>query len=282
MTYVVGWSPFHRDAGAVELACQLAKSAGERLHVMSVLPSGWGGLGKRDEARSEEEGERAVEEARSYLDAAGVEGDVISCTAKSVPQALLDAAEETSARMIVLGSGTEAGIGRIAVSSKANRLLHSSPVPVAVAPRGHRADDAKVSRVTCAFRNEEASHTTLEAAARYSDITNTPLRLVTFGVEPRRMYPAEVSGGDTMVLEEWRRQSCKALDDAIAALDRDDVTRELVVGRSWDDVLHEVDWDPGEILIVGSSSSIKIAQVFLGSSATKIVRCSPVPVIVMP
>ena len=57
---------------------------------------------------------------------------------------------------------------------------------------------------------------------------------------------------------------------------------DVVVGRSWDDALEGVPWTPEDVLVVGSSSTIPLAQVFLGSSATKIVRASPVPVIVMP
>ena len=40
--------------------------------------------------------------------------------------------------MIVVGSGSDGSWGTVVVSSTADRLLHSSPVPVAVAPRGYR------------------------------------------------------------------------------------------------------------------------------------------------
>lgn len=282
MTFVVGWSPFHRDAGAVELACRLARSVGETLHVVSVLPAGWGGLARKDGQDAQREGERAATEARSYLDAAGIEGDVVCTAARSVPQALLEAVGQTRASMLVLGSGTDAGIGRIGLSSKSNRLLHSSPVPVALAPRGHRADDPQIDRVTCAFRDEESSHAALEAAAEVAERVGVPLRAVTFGVEPRRMVPSEVSGDAAMVLDEWQRQARAALDRAIADVANDQVSSDVVAGRTWDDALHGVPWGTGDILVVGSSSTMPLAQVFLGSSASKIVRASPVPVVVMP
>ncbi|MCB0891115.1 MAG: universal stress protein [Propionibacteriaceae bacterium] len=38
----------------------------------------------------------------------------------------------------------------------------------------------------------------------------------------------------------------------------------------------------GDVLVVGSSSTHKLANVFLGSSAAKILRNSTVPVIVVP
>jgi nucleotide-binding universal stress UspA family protein len=53
-------------------------------------------------------------------------------------------------------------------------------------------------------------------------------------------------------------------------------------GHSWEEALADVEWDDGDVLVVGSSSSGPVAQVFLGSRAAKIVRNSPVPVVLVP
>ena len=53
-------------------------------------------------------------------------------------------------------------------------------------------------------------------------------------------------------------------------------------GRNWDEALEDVDWAPGDVLVVGSSAIGPLARVFLGSRASKIVRHSPVPVVVVP
>jgi nucleotide-binding universal stress UspA family protein len=59
---------------------------------------------------------------------------------------------------------------------------------------------------------------------------------------------------------------------------------ETVVGHgeSWDEALEDVEWDDGDVLVVGSSSIGPVARVFLGSRSSKIVRNSPVPVVVVP
>jgi nucleotide-binding universal stress UspA family protein len=59
---------------------------------------------------------------------------------------------------------------------------------------------------------------------------------------------------------------------------------EAVVGygETWDEALEDVEWQDGDVLVVGSSASGLVARVFLGSRATKIVRHSPVPVMVVP
>ena len=56
----------------------------------------------------------------------------------------------------------------------------------------------------------------------------------------------------------------------------------VVSGRDWEDALDSLLWEDGEVLVVGSSRLGPVAKVFLGSNSTKIVRSSPVPVLVIP
>jgi len=49
-----------------------------------------------------------------------------------------------------------------------------------------------------------------------------------------------------------------------------------------EEAVEDVEWDPGDALVVGSSSVGPVARVFLGSRSSKIVRHSPVPVVVVP
>ena len=53
-------------------------------------------------------------------------------------------------------------------------------------------------------------------------------------------------------------------------------------GDDWEDAIEDVGWEDGDVLVVGSSSAGPIARVFLGSHSAKIVRHSPVPVVVVP
>ncbi len=56
----------------------------------------------------------------------------------------------------------------------------------------------------------------------------------------------------------------------------------MVSGRDWEDALDSLPWEEGELLVVGSSRLGPVARVFLGSNSTKIMRGSPVPVLVVP
>ena len=76
------------------------------------------------------------------------------------------------------------------------------------------------------------------------------------------------------IAAQWER-------DVRSALGED---HELVIGRgtSWDVAIDDIEWEDGDVLLVGSSSVGPVARVFLGSRAAKIVRNSPVPVVVVP
>ena len=63
---------------------------------------------------------------------------------------------------------------------------------------------------------------------------------------------------------------------------------DLLADDNTADVLAEaraittLDWEDGDILAVGSSATHPVARVFLGSSAAKIIRYAPVPVVAVP
>jgi nucleotide-binding universal stress UspA family protein len=62
----------------------------------------------------------------------------------------------------------------------------------------------------------------------------------------------------------------------------DDVQLQVVAGNGWDEALDAAEWLDGELLALGTSPAGGIARVFLGSRGSKILRHSPVPVLVLP
>ena len=185
-------------------------------------------------------------------------------------------------------NGDDGALGRIALTSKVDRLLHSSPLPLAIAPRGYQAaPEARVTRVTVGFRGDDATWALLDRVVEILRRIDTSVRLVTFAVRAPTMYPARVSRAEDPVHQQWRRQAAQGLAEAVEhltsmSLDRYQIEAHVAAGRSWAEAMEAVAWGEGDVLVVGSSSTHRLAQVFLGSSATKIVRVSPVPVIVVP
>ncbi len=292
MTFVVGHAPHKPDRAPLHLAAMLARSAGESLHIVVVVPAPWptpvaGGTDREFEEWALEQGDHGVADATEAI--AELCPDLPATTevlpGKSAAATLIRRAEELDARMIVVGSGTDGSWGKVVVSSTSERLLHSSPVPVAVATRGFReAPGGKVVRATCAFRGDENSQAVLGQAASLCKSVGSALRVVTFGVRGRTMYPPEVIGEDD-VLAAYVEQAVAAQRVAVDALgdDRpDEVETVVATGRSWAEALDDVYWETGDVLVLGSSSASWMQRLFLGSNATKIVRHSPVPVIVVP
>lgn len=296
MTVLVGFPPRTQGTGRSALAygAMLARSAGVALHAVSVVPAPWptplsGGTDRDYASWARELGEQAVAEAVATLAevAPDLVTDAVAVPGRSVPQALLTEAQRVDASVVTVGSGDDGGWGRIVVSSAADRLLHSSPLPVAVAPRGFRGTaDARVGRVTCAFRGDQASEAALERAAMMCVRIGAALRVVTFGVEGRTMYPPEVRG-ESDVLAAFVDQAGTA---QAAALERirdagglpDSVESRTATGRDWTQALTALPWEDDDVLAVGSSPAGVVSRVFLGSNASKILRSSPVPVVVVP
>ena len=111
-----------------------------------------------------------------------------------------------------------------------------------------------------------------------------PLRLATLVVRDSQMYPSQVGyDAERLVIEQWRAQALEAQQDALATIPGDvEVESGVFSGRDWEEALDSLPWEDGEVLVVGSSRLGPVARVFLGSNSTKIVRSSPVPVLVIP
>jgi nucleotide-binding universal stress UspA family protein len=288
MNYLVALTTLGgRDA--LSLGRMLARTGDVTLTVCVVVPQTWDypSLARVDAeyaAFLKQYAEDAIAEAREFLGAT-VRAEYTSTSASSASEGLITTATETGAALIALGSARHGPLGRFAVGGIANELLHISLVPAALAPRGyHPSSDTRLRRVTCAFSGSTQSRSAFDAAVQLSRRHGVPLRLTTFAVRDRQMYPSQVGyDAERLVAEQWRAQALEAQEKALATLP-DDVAVEagIVEGRDWEEALDSLPWEEGEVLVVGSSRLGPVARVFLGSNSTKIVRSSPVPVLVIP
>jgi len=290
MTMVVGFAPDGRGHAVLHLAAMLARSGREDLVVCAVVPADWPPSPARVDAEYQAyvagAAENALSRARARLPS-DVPASYRVEHARSAPAGLLDVAEEVGASLIVCGSAADGGSGLVSLGSVSSRLLHSSHIPVVLAPRGFRAGaDARVERVTAAFGGSEDD--LVLAAGGVAGRVGATLRIASFAVHPRPPYTAGVGReGDDAMVRQWVSEIEAAARGALREVaDLPNVPRdcEAVVGEGedWGDALEDVEWAPGDVLVVGSSSIGPLARVFLGSRATKIVRHSPVPVAVVP
>ena len=290
MTILVGY-PINRRAKAVlSLAGMLARSSGEDLLVCTVIPAPWmPGLSRADEGyRSyiDESAESALAQARADL-AKDVPAKFTTVQSRSAPSGLVEAAEQHEASMIAVGSAAAGQFGYIGLSSVAERLLHSSPIPVALAPRGFRAKGGKVGRVTLAYTGGKQGGALLGAAETLAGKFGADLRLASFAVHLSPPETARFRAEGGAVLAEWTAHVRSAAQEALEAEgERRPLAAEaeFVIGhgRDWAEAFDDVEWRTGDVLMIGSSESGPVARVFLGSRAAKIVRNAPVPILAVP
>lgn len=300
MTVLVGHPPRRADRAAISLGAMLARSLNTDLVVVSVLPAPWptavAGHGDRDHAEwVRTEGAAAVAEARTVLKevADDLPSRAFSVVGRSVPTALLEQARAVGARVLAVGSSPDGPWDRVVLGSSASRLLHSSHVPVAVAPRGFATHAVpRFDRVTCAFQGDGRSPEVLRRTAEVAVAGGALLRVVTFAVRGRTMFPPEVRGEEE-VLDAFVEQARAAQEAAVSALASGSEGRPdgglagsveclVPVGRDWAQSVGSLDWHHGDVLVLGSSPGGVLSRVFLGSHATRILRHAPVPVVVFP
>ncbi len=293
MTVLVGYSPEAREHGGLALAAMLARSSGEGLVVCCVVPDRWESVSV---ARVDAEyanylsglAHDALADAKVFL-GEDVGAEYVVRTGRSVATTLAKEAAASEARVLVLGSSSNGPWGRVALGSVTDRLLHSAALPLALAPLGFRApNDAVVRRATVGLDGTRLSEAVLVAAARMTHQVSVDLRVITFAVRDHTMYTSQVgSRAEVMVMQAWREQAdamqLKALNWLATHEGTSTPTEVAIVdGRDWADALARVGWVEGDVLVLGSSPHGPISRVFVGSTATKILQSSPVPVILIP
>ena len=147
MTVVVGYLAGKGGRSALHLAVEAAKTLKTSLVVVTVVPQPWttpsparidaeyaawaDKLGADSQTRGP-----AVSRTRS--DKVSTSASTRSPAARA-GEGLLEATEEIGAEVLVVGSSSNGALGQVVLGSTTDWLLHSSPVPVAISPRGYRA-----------------------------------------------------------------------------------------------------------------------------------------------
>lgn len=280
---VIGYTATDAGADAAALGVRLARSLGARVHLVMVLPN----EGTRSAAVPPERAyaDHIMAQARKWLsDAAATLPSDLTRTghvrfAESFAAGLVAAGEEFDARVIVVGAAGGGLFGRHRLGSVASELLHSSTIPVALAPAGFaQQDDHVLPRVTAAVGIRPGADALLDEAASVATDAGVPLRLISlmsFDVPP---------GLDTAairIVQDGHAES--VLEKAAAAVPADlSTTIEQAAGDSVEDAVAHLSWLPGEVILVGSSRLAQPRRLFLGSTAAKMLHELPVPMIVVP
>lgn len=298
MTIVVGLAPGNKGHAALHLGAVIARSRVEDLLVCSVMKAPWPPEPHQADreylAYQEQTAEASLEYARSYLGTGPLDVQYVVRRASSVAAGLLDLVTERQVGMVVLGSSSVGILGRVMLGGVAERILHGAEIPVAVAPRGYLGGPVtELARLSVAFGRADHDSRLLTRAASAARELSASLRVVCFAVRPMAAANEAVDlDAEQAVVAQWQRRIQEDVASTVAAV-REGATGpghgtvatrvDLVLGEgsTWDAALHDVEWSSGDILVVGTSSG-PFSRFFLGSHAAKIVRNSPVPVLLLP
>ena len=284
MRLVIGYIATPGGADAVALGVRLARTLGAELEICMVLPQDSAATARVAAGYDE----LLAEQAEKWLGEAGeaIPDDVVANSHASFADSFTDGLIREVARLeadaIVVGGSGGGLAGQYSLGSVVNELLHSSPVPVAVAPRGAR-DSAveRVREVTCALGERQGADLLLRTAVRFSKAAGTPLRLASLvALDPTF---GSLRGDADAVRERALAHAQHTLETAKEALpEAVPVTSTIVDGPTVEDAVSKLDWRDGDLIMVGSSRLSAPKRLFLGSTAAKMLRVLDVPMMVVP
>lgn len=283
MRYIVGYTDTPAGHDALALGVRLARTNGATLALVLVLASEQrptlvpADAGYENYLHDAAEGWLAAGVAEVPADVAA-ESHLVY--AESLTEGLLRAADDLQAELIVIGAARGGLLGRFALGGAANDLVHSASVPVALAPDGCRSLEGSppLSRITCAIGTRPGADELLAAGIRAARSGGIPLRLISLVA-----LDLPLDDGLASALRSAESHAREVLRQAEAHLPDDiTVTTEVVIGEAIEKAVATVDWDPAEIVLVGSSRLAQPKRLFLGSTAAKMLRELPVPLVVVP
>jgi nucleotide-binding universal stress UspA family protein len=129
--------PVRHVAAAADMTRDLSRDSGDHVIVLHVHEFATGRFGRIRVDCGDGEGEAVVEKIVAELQAAGVsaEGEIREANLGHIAAAIVHAAHEHNARLVVLGSHSRTDLPRVALGSVASHLLHMSTRPVLIVPR---------------------------------------------------------------------------------------------------------------------------------------------------
>ncbi|MFE5702658.1 universal stress protein [Rhodococcus sp. ACS1] len=288
MRLVVGYLATPSGEDGLALGAQLARSLGAQLDICMVLPPD-----RTVPARVPAEtgfddilasrAQRWLNEAKSSVPS-DIDVDVHLSFHESFAQGILDEVTRLDAHAIVVGAAGDGLLGRHSVGSVSTELLHSAHVPLCLAPRGHRHSSAKkIREVTCALGTRVGADVLLRTAVRTSKRMETPLRLVSLVELDPHHHLRDHRDTSESVRERAVAHAQSTLDEAKSALPEDfPVSVMIADGSSVESAVRKLDWQDGDLVMVGSSRLAQPRRLFLGSTAAKMLRVLPVPMVVVP
>ena len=281
---LVGYLATPSGSDALNLGIGLARSWNADLEIAMVVPHSEAHSGTYPHTRAHEtvisrKLSTWLEDALAKVpDEINATGRVVSGT--DAARSLHRTARELDCDLIILGTRGGGLLRRFSIGSSANTLLHSSSIPVALAPPRYEAPE-RISRISCMFGTLSGSHELIDTAIQTAKKSGSELRLISFLTqEDAGALNQEVSH---KVLENIEANANRYLaEQAKQLVDAGSASTEIVTGKTVAEAATELEWKDDEILLAGSSRLATAGRVFMGPRAAKVLRTLPIPLVITP
>jgi nucleotide-binding universal stress UspA family protein len=276
MRLLVGFDGSDGGHDALELARAIAVGDEETsVLVITVMP--YEPLPAASEALANEaatEAEPLFAEARERL--GGLSVETRGFGGGSPAGVITELAEGEGVDLLVVGSPHRGAVGRALIGSVAENLLHGSPRPVVVAPRGYAGERHEpFLRIAVGHDGTPEADAALRAAEALALRSNALIDVLTV-LAPPAATPGPVGYAPTDPPEPDKilNQAIHSVDEGLGATGRrlDGPPARMLAGACEDT----------DLLVVGSRGYGPVLRVLLGSVSTRLIHIAPCPVLVIP
>jgi nucleotide-binding universal stress UspA family protein len=283
MHLTVGYLATPTGDDGVALAGALAKTFDADVDVVLVvreeMPDGHPGRAEYQQLLVNR-GKGWASQGVAALADSGVTAGSTVLVGESFAESLIAFAEEKSSDLIVVGGARDGFFGGHVIGPVSNALLHCSPIPVALAPRGYAEDPPDtITDVTAAVPTKPGDDNPLPFAITLASAAALPIRMVSL-VSAENLAEAES-------VKEVRQLQVAAAEKNLAVAarslpDAPEIESLVADGLTLESALKKLTWGDSDVLVVGSSRFAAPRRVFLGSTAARILAGTAAPVIVVP
>lgn len=298
---VAGWS--EKDTEALEVVAWLGRSLAVSVQVVAAVPppSMWKTAGnyssKKLRKLVHKESDTFIRHVRSTLKSHvdkenWAEDPARLVTAATETRALMEAANDAEADLLVLGSRSKKPKSSVFPSSMIDTLLAGASAPIAVGPRNPKMSKKGITRVSYVFLGSDGfDHCFgLEHATHLAARLEVPIRLVAVSPDSPKVSDFDVSVDSPRAGASWYESALSRLDvarDFVIDMAADSpgspvVEVEVAVGSGWRQAVHSVKWKKGDLACLTYRGEHQFKRVFSASPTAEFLRHATTPALIFP
>lgn len=284
---IIAYTATSTGRDALNLGIAMARTSGAHLNLVTVMPEDnvYSAVYPADRGHMpiiQAKVRAWLEEAQASLPPE-ISSSIHTLSNSSDAAGLLSATEQLEGSAIVLGGQGAGLLQRYRLGSTATTLLHSSPVPVVLAPGGYQNQD-KLSWLTAMFGARPGAEAVIQYALQAAQTFDLPLRLVSllFLDQERSDFLPEGMHAADLIAQVEQFGNRQLADQAADMVARKLASTVVATGKDVHDAVDQLTWMDHELVIFGSSRLASQQHIFLGATAAKILRHIPSPMMVIP